>query len=64
VYVTATLPYILLVVFLIRGLTLPGAFTGLKYYLTPDFNRLLDSQVGTQFFFPLYACNTLNLISL
>lgn len=51
VYVTAILPYVLLIAFLVRGLTLPGAMTGLTYYLTPDFNRLLDSQVCSFFLF-------------
>ncbi|XP_033738613.1 sodium- and chloride-dependent glycine transporter 2-like [Pecten maximus] len=45
VYVTATLPYILLTVILVRGLTLPGAIDGVLFYLTPDFNRLADMQV-------------------
>ena len=46
VYVTALLPYVLLVVFFIRGLTLPGASDGVNFYINPDFSRLLDSQVG------------------
>ncbi|KAL4233010.1 hypothetical protein ACF0H5_007696 [Mactra antiquata] len=45
VYVTALMPYVLLLVFLVRGLTLPGSLEGIKYYLTPDFQRLQDSQV-------------------
>ncbi|XP_060071373.1 sodium- and chloride-dependent glycine transporter 2-like [Ylistrum balloti] len=45
VYVTATLPYILLTVILVRGLTLPGAVDGVLFYLTPDFSRLTDMQV-------------------
>uniref|UniRef100_A0A3Q3GKY5 Transporter n=1 Tax=Labrus bergylta TaxID=56723 RepID=A0A3Q3GKY5_9LABR len=36
VYVTAILPYIVLAIFLIRGLTLKGAFTGIKHLFTPD----------------------------
>ena len=40
VYVTATLPYLMMFVMLIRGLTLPGAAEGIKFYLTPDFSRL------------------------
>jgi NSS family neurotransmitter:Na+ symporter len=37
---TVTIPWALLVVLLIRGLTLPGAIDGLNYYLTPDFSAL------------------------
>ncbi|KAJ8320365.1 hypothetical protein KUTeg_001952 [Tegillarca granosa] len=45
VYVTAILPYLLLTVLLIRGLTLPGGIDGIAYYLKPNFSRLLDKQV-------------------
>ncbi|XP_046583688.1 sodium- and chloride-dependent glycine transporter 1-like [Haliotis rubra] len=45
VYVTAIVPYILLVTIFIRMLMLPGAGAGLLYYLTPDFSRLLHAQV-------------------
>ena len=37
---TVSIPWVLLVVILIRGLTLPGAVEGLNYYLTPDFKEL------------------------
>lgn len=40
VFITVPLPLILLAVLLIRGLTLPGAFEGIRYYLTPDFKML------------------------
>lgn len=36
VYVTATFPYVVLTIFLIRGLTLEGATDGLLYLFTPD----------------------------
>lgn len=36
VYVTALLPYVVLAIFLIRGLTLKGAMNGVKYLFTPD----------------------------
>ena len=45
VYVTATAPYILLTVLLIRGLTLDGAMDGVMWYITPDLTRLSDPQV-------------------
>uniref|UniRef100_A0A8C5NCT0 Transporter n=1 Tax=Gouania willdenowi TaxID=441366 RepID=A0A8C5NCT0_GOUWI len=44
VYVTATFPYLMLAVLLIRGLTLPGAINGIKFYLYPDPSRLSDPQ--------------------
>ncbi|XP_052809275.1 sodium- and chloride-dependent glycine transporter 1-like [Mya arenaria] len=45
VYVTATLPYVLLTVLLIRGVTLDGAVDGIKHYLYPDFSKLLKAQL-------------------
>nr|XP_011443803.2 sodium- and chloride-dependent glycine transporter 2 [Crassostrea gigas]XP_019927579.2 sodium- and chloride-dependent glycine transporter 2 [Crassostrea gigas]XP_034320566.1 sodium- and chloride-dependent glycine transporter 2 [Crassostrea gigas]XP_034320572.1 sodium- and chloride-dependent glycine transporter 2 [Crassostrea gigas] len=48
VYVTATLPYILLLVILIRGLTLPGSLDGVLFYITPDFERLKDGKVWAE----------------
>ncbi|XP_068195957.1 sodium- and chloride-dependent GABA transporter 3-like [Antennarius striatus] len=54
-YFTATFPYVMLLILLIRGLTLPGAWDGIYYYLYPDLNRLADLEVwieaGSQIFF-------------
>uniref|UniRef100_A0A3P8VC00 Transporter n=1 Tax=Cynoglossus semilaevis TaxID=244447 RepID=A0A3P8VC00_CYNSE len=54
-YVTATFPYLMLLVLLIRGLTLPGAWDGISFYLYPDFNRLANFEVwieaGSQIIF-------------
>ena len=36
IYFTALFPYLVLTIFLIRGLTLPGAMEGLTYLFTPD----------------------------
>uniref|UniRef100_A0A6Q2Z3Q9 Transporter n=1 Tax=Esox lucius TaxID=8010 RepID=A0A6Q2Z3Q9_ESOLU len=49
VYFTATFPYVMLGVLLVRGLTLPGAIDGIKFYLYPDPARLADPQVKTHF---------------
>ncbi|XP_004548811.1 sodium- and chloride-dependent GABA transporter 2 [Maylandia zebra] len=60
VYFTATFPYVMLVVLLVRGLTLPGAIDGIKFYLYPDPSRLADPQVwmdaGTQIFYSYAIC--------
>lgn len=45
VYFTATFPYLMLMVLLVRGLTLPGATSGITFYLYPDPTRLTDPQV-------------------
>ncbi|XP_068605330.1 sodium- and chloride-dependent GABA transporter 3-like [Brachionichthys hirsutus] len=47
-YFTATFPYVMLLILLIKGLTLPGASEGIYYYLYPDINRLADLQVWTE----------------
>ncbi|KAL1256241.1 hypothetical protein QQF64_011786 [Cirrhinus molitorella] len=44
VYFTATFPYVMLLVLLIRGLTLPGALQGVVFYLYPEPARLSDPQ--------------------
>ncbi|XP_023498734.1 sodium- and chloride-dependent GABA transporter 2 isoform X5 [Equus caballus] len=44
VYFTATFPYLMLMVLLIRGVTLPGAAQGIRFYLYPDPTRLVDPQ--------------------
>ncbi|KAK8736394.1 hypothetical protein OTU49_004974 [Cherax quadricarinatus] len=45
VYVTATLPYLLIGAFLWRALTLPGANKGLQYFFEPRWELLLQAQV-------------------
>ncbi|XP_030597129.1 inactive sodium-dependent neutral amino acid transporter B(0)AT3 [Archocentrus centrarchus] len=57
VYVTSTFPYLVLTIFLIRALTLPGATDGLEYLFTPDWETLKNPRVwldaATQIFFSL-----------
>ncbi|XP_066523847.1 sodium-dependent neutral amino acid transporter B(0)AT1 [Hoplias malabaricus] len=55
VYITSTLPYVVLTIFLIRGLTLKGSVSGIKFLFTPDLNELLNPSTwldaGAQVFY-------------
>lgn len=42
VWLTVPIPWLMLVILTIRGLTLEGSAEGLAYYLTPDWMRLLE----------------------
>ncbi|KAL7390423.1 hypothetical protein ABVT39_020922 [Epinephelus coioides] len=57
VYVTATFPYFVLIVLIIRGATLEGSLQGIAFYLTPDWSRLSNAQVwndaASQIFYSL-----------
>ncbi|XP_006893243.1 PREDICTED: sodium-dependent neutral amino acid transporter B(0)AT3 [Elephantulus edwardii] len=57
IYFTALFPYLVLTIFLIRGLTLPGAMDGLRYLFTPKMQILQNPRVwldaATQIFFSL-----------
>ena len=46
VWVTATFPYLVLLVLLVRGCTLPGAWRGVVFYLQPDWQKLLSTTVS------------------
>uniref|UniRef100_A0A8C6WN00 Transporter n=1 Tax=Neogobius melanostomus TaxID=47308 RepID=A0A8C6WN00_9GOBI len=60
VYFTATFPYLMMVALLIRGVTLPGAADGIRFYLWPDPSRLSDPQVwmdaASQILFSYAVC--------
>ncbi|XP_065058071.1 sodium-dependent neutral amino acid transporter B(0)AT3-like isoform X2 [Rhopilema esculentum] len=57
VYFTATFPYLILVIFFFRGVTLEGAGDGLVTLFKPDFSKLLNARIwldaATQMFFTL-----------
>jgi hypothetical protein len=42
---SATFPYVILLILLIRGLTLDGAMDGIKYFIIPEWSKLLDLKV-------------------
>uniref|UniRef100_A0A8C6KBD4 Transporter n=1 Tax=Nothobranchius furzeri TaxID=105023 RepID=A0A8C6KBD4_NOTFU len=57
VYFTATFPYVVLLIYLIRGITLHGAINGVKYMFTPRMEQLANPttwiNAATQIFFSL-----------
>ncbi|VFV17219.1 sodium-and chloride-dependent [Lynx pardinus] len=57
VYFTALLPYCVLIIYLVRGLTLHGATNGLAYMFTPKLEQLANPKAwinaATQIFFSL-----------
>lgn len=44
-YFLAIFPYVVLITLLIRAITLEGSWNGIKYFITPDFKKLLEPQV-------------------
>ena len=59
-YFLAIFPYVILVALLIRAVTLEGAATGIFYFITPEWSKLLEPTVWyaavTQCFFSLSVC--------
>ncbi|NXJ08050.1 SC6A7 protein, partial [Odontophorus gujanensis] len=57
VYVTATFPYLILLILLIHGATLPGSLDGVRFYLASDWSKLMSAQVwsdaASQIFYSL-----------
>ena len=58
--ITVILPYCLLTILFIRGVTLSGSGEGIWYYLNPDFSKILNFEIwvtaATQVLFSLSPC--------
>ena len=50
VYFTATFPYVVLLILLVRGLTLSNAIEGVTYYVKPDFEKIAKPEVKMHYF--------------
>ena len=46
VYFTATFPYVILIVLLVRGLTLEGYQDGIEFYVVPEWEKLKKAKVN------------------
>jgi len=46
-YFTATFPYIMLTVLVVRGATLTGAVQGITYFFYPNWKQLASPEVST-----------------
>ncbi|XP_055691980.1 sodium-dependent nutrient amino acid transporter 1-like [Lutzomyia longipalpis] len=59
-YVLAIFPYIVLGILLVRAVTLPGSTDGILFFITPQWEQLLEPKVWysavTQVFFSLTVC--------
>ncbi|KAH3896571.1 hypothetical protein DPMN_020748 [Dreissena polymorpha] len=57
VYFTATFPYVILIILLVRGCLLDGAIDGVKYFIVPEWSKLATLDVWAaaagQMFFSL-----------
>ena len=58
VYFTAIFPYLMLTLLLINGLRLEGAWTGILYYIRPNFTMLLSPKVSYSHSHSRLSCQT------
>ncbi|XP_052740397.1 sodium-dependent nutrient amino acid transporter 1-like [Bicyclus anynana] len=60
-YFLALFPYVVMLILLIRAVTLPGAATGILFFVTPVWSKILEVRVWyaaiTQVFFSLSVCS-------
>lgn len=45
-YFLALFPYVVMLILLVRAVTLPGAGKGIMFFITPQWDKILDPQVS------------------
>lgn len=45
-YFLALFPYVVMLILLVRAVTLPGAGAGILFFITPQWNKILDPDVS------------------
>jgi hypothetical protein len=56
-YFLALFPYVVLIILLVRGATLPGAVDGILYFITPQWDQLLQPKVRKlKLYVPTLSC--------
>lgn len=59
-YFLAVFPYIVLIILLVRSATLEGAVDGMLYFITPEWDKILEAKLWyaavTQVFYALGVC--------
>lgn len=63
-YFTALFPYVVLITLLIRGVTLEGAVVGIRYFVEPDWPKLLDVNVSLLYWQTMWYIRLLNCFDL
>lgn len=53
VYFTATFPYLVIILLIIRGVTLPGSEDGIDFFIRPDWELLKSPEVSYLHFYDL-----------